>query len=75
MATAAGQAHEPLWLDDETTSPEDALGTPESSVEERPGAERSSFGPLATIGLSLAIFLPQAAWLALLAYLALKIMR
>jgi hypothetical protein len=75
MATAAGQAHEPLWLDEDSTSLEDGPGASESELDQIPRAERPTFGPLATIGLSLAIFVPQATWLGLLAYLGLKILR
>jgi hypothetical protein len=72
MATAAGRAHEPSWLDDES---EETRGASEPELENAPRVERSSFGLLATIAISLAIFVPQLAWMALLAYLALIAIR
>lgn len=80
MATAAGRAHEPSWLEDDIWSIEDANGAIEHDTQggaaEQRGqpstVERSSFGLLGTTALSLAIFLPQLAWMVLLAYLALR---
>ncbi len=72
MATAAGQTHEPSWLDDRS-APEPAHGSFEPDHDETPVVGRASFGPFATTALSLALFVPQLVWIGLLAYITAKL--